>query len=514
MKLETAHLDQARKVADAVLYEGYLLYPYHQSSQKNQARFQFGVLMPPGYQAVDPSEPSASQTECLVECADDAQVLVSVRFLQLQRRRVLQVRPGSGSTREVASLTVDGTEYTAWDEAIEREQEVSAEVSELLGGDLAVIVHVESGEYDQDIAVASPGRVAGRLVRSWATIDGVIRLRAQRTAGPYGALKLGVRIENHALPGDPLTKREHGLTQALIAAHALIWVPGGKFLSMTEPPEWAAPAVADCENIGTWPVLAGPAECQDLVLSSPVILYDHAEVAPESAGDLFDSTEIDEILTLRTLALTDQEKRAARATDPRAAELMDRLDGMPQEMFDRLHGAIRYLRSAPGGGQGGDPASSQRELGQAELGQAEMSQAELGQAELGQPQLGQQELGQPEMGQPDTPWWDPGADSSVSPETDHVVIAGVRIARGSRVMMLPGARRADAQDLFLTGREATVQAVFHDVDGNVHVAVSPDRDDVADLQSSHGRYLYFSIDELKPGSSSPQQGPELEEDPP
>ena len=85
MKLETAHLDQARKVADAILYEGYLLYPYHQSSQKNQARFQFGVLMPPAYGSVDPTEPSASQTECLAECADDAQVLVSVRFLQLQR---------------------------------------------------------------------------------------------------------------------------------------------------------------------------------------------------------------------------------------------------------------------------------------------------------------------------------------------------------------------------------------------------------------------------------------------
>jgi hypothetical protein len=480
MKLETAHLDQARTVADAVLYEGYLLYPYHQSSRKNQSRFQFGVLMPPGYRAVDPAEPSASQTECLVECADDAQVLVTIRFLQLQHRRVMQVQPGSGATREVPALTVEGTEYTAWDEAIEREQQVSAEVSELLGEGVGLAVHVEPGETAQDIVIASTGRVAGRLVRSWASLDGVIMLRAQRTAGPYGALKLGVRIENHALSDIPPVRREDGLTHALIATHALIWVPGGKFLSMTDPPEWAAPAVADCENIGTWPVLAGPAHCRDLMLSSPVILYDHAEVAPESAGDLFDATEIDEILTLRTLALTDEEKRAARATDPRAAELMDRLDGMPPEMFGRLHGAIRYLRSASGGRQGGGP----------------------------------QEPDQHGLGQPDTPWWDPGADSSVSPETDHVVIAGVRVARGSRVTMLPGARRADAQDLFLTGREATVQAVFHDVDANVHVAVSPDRDDLADLQSSHGRYLYFSIDELAPSSSSAKQVPEHEEDPP
>ncbi len=240
MTLETAHLDQARKVADAVLYEGYLLYPYHQSSQKNQARFQFGVLMPPGYRAVDPSEPSASQTECLVECADDAQVLVSVRFLQLQRRRVLQIQPGSGKTREVAALTVDGTEYTAWDEAIEREQQVCAEVSDLLSGDLGLTVHVEAGESAEDVVVMSTGRVAGRLIRSWSTIDGVIRLHAERTAGPYGALKLGVRIENHSLPARPPRTREDGLTYALIAAHALIWVPGGKFLSMTEPPEWAA----------------------------------------------------------------------------------------------------------------------------------------------------------------------------------------------------------------------------------------------------------------------------------
>ena len=85
------------------------------------------------------------------------------------------------------------------------------------------------------------------------------------------------------------------------------------------------------------------------MLSSPVILYDHPEIAPESAGDLFDATEIDEILTLRTLALTDEEKREARATDPRAADLIDRLDGLPPEMMEKLHGAIRYLepRSGP-----------------------------------------------------------------------------------------------------------------------------------------------------------------------
>jgi hypothetical protein len=101
-------------------------------------------------------------------------------------------------------------------------------------------------------------------------------------------------------------------------------------------------------------------------------------------------------------------------------------------------------------------------------------------------------------GRPDVPWWDPGADRSVSPETDHVVVAGVRVASGSRVIMRPGIRRADAQDLFLAGRAATVQAVLHDVDGDVHLAVSPDQDPAAELQRSHGRFLYFAPDEVEP----------------
>jgi hypothetical protein len=99
---------------------------------------------------------------------------------------------------------------------------------------------------------------------------------------------------------------------------------------------------------------------------------------------------------------------------------------------------------------------------------------------------------------PDTPWWDPGADGSVSPDTDHVVVAGHRVARGSRVLMRPGSRRADAQDLFLAGREAQVEAVLHDVDGQVHLAVTPVDDPAADLQRSHGRFLYFAPDEVEP----------------
>ena len=357
MRLDPAHLEHARKVADAILYEGYLLYPYRRSAAKNQVRFQFGVLMPPGYRELDDSEPSASQTECLLECTDDAEILVVLRFLQLQRRTVQAVSPDDGHLREVGTLSVDGTEYTSWDEAAEREQHITVPAGRLLEEDRNAEFHASEGQSEEPLT-DSRGHPAGRLVREWAAADGMIRLHAERVAGPYQALKLRVRVENHSTSRDQLRTRTDGLRQALIAAHLLIGVPGGRFLSLTDPPEWAAAEAGQCVNTGTWPVLAGPQGCTELMLSSPVILYDHAEVAAESPADLFDATEIDEILTLRTMALTDEEKREARSSDPRAAELIDRMDHLPPEMLDRLHGAIRHLRPVGGPDPDAPPASA------------------------------------------------------------------------------------------------------------------------------------------------------------
>ncbi len=494
MRLNADHLDHARRVADAILFEGYLLYPYHKSAQKNQVRFQWGVLMPPGYATVDACEPHASQTECLLECGDEAEVRVLVRFLHLLRRTVQGVSPETGELHDVGTLYVDGTEYTSWDEAAEREQRITATVSALLAGDRNLEFHIGSGESTEELTDFR-GRMAGCLVRQWNALDGVIRLHAERVAGPFQALKLRIDVENCATPLAEMETRTDGLRHALIAAHSLTGVPGGKFLSMTDPPEWAAADIAACQNVGTWPVLAGPDDCQDLMLSSPVILYDHPEVAAESAGNLFDATEIDEILTLRTLTLTDAEKRQARATDSRAAELMDRVDDLPPEMLDRMHGAIRYLRAAPAGAaMFGDSGSA----GQASAGAA-------GLPIPGLPIPGQREPDDgidwpaPEItDRPAAPWWDPGADASVSPATDYVLVGGVRVARGSRVVMQPGARRADAQDLFLAGREAIVEAVLQDVDGQVHLAVTPVDDPAAELQRNHGRFLYFAPDEVAP----------------
>jgi hypothetical protein len=86
----------------------------------------------------------------------------------------------------------------------------------------------------------------------------------------------------------------------------------------------------------------------------------------------------------------------------------------------------------------------------------------------------------------------------VSPEHDRVTIGGVEVGRGSEVVLRPGLRGTDAQDMFLTGRTAIVEAVLFDVDGGTHVAVTLPDDPMAELQRGAGRFLYFSPAELEP----------------
>jgi hypothetical protein len=441
----------ARKVADAVLYEGYLLYPYRASAAKNQARWQFGVLMPRLWSEHGPDEPWATQTECLLEPEEATTVRVLVRFLHVQAKTVEVVDVEAGTFHEADTLPVDDSELVSWDEAAELEVAVEAPLARLLEGELATPFERPGGRRVEPVHDAA-GRLVGRTVRRRWPVLGSVKLSAERLEGPYGLVRLRLVLENATAWNDPGADRSVALRHSLVAAHSLIGIDQGVFLSLLDPPEWAKPAAEACQNLHTWPVLIGDEGRRDAMLSSPIILYDHPTIAPESPGDLFDATEIDEILTLRTMALTEDEKREARVTDERAAAIIDRVDNMPPELLERLHGAVRYLKEVEG-------------------------------TEEEEPEL--------------VPWWDPGADRTVSPETDGVVVAGVTVARGSRVRLRPG-QRADAQDMFLAGRLATVEAVFLDVDGNRHLAVTLDEDPAADLQRWHGRFLYFSPDEVEP----------------
>jgi hypothetical protein len=447
----TTAFERARAICDAVLYQGYLLYPYRASAAKNRMRWQFGVLMPPAYASPDRGEHSDAGTECLLEPRKGAVVHVRARFLQVQERAVYE-RGEDGAYRPVAELTAAGQTHTTWEEAVERETEIVLRVPDVVAAPVAVPFRFEGTEQAEDI----PG---GRLVRRTRPLNGVLRARAEQLDGPFGGVRLRVELINTGRWHSPEPSRQDALRQAFLAAHLVLGIDGGRFLSLLEPPEWAAPAAKVCRNDRLWPVLIGEPGRDDAMLASPIIFYDHPAVAPESQGELFDGTEIDEILTLRTMALTEDEKRQARATDERARALVDRIDNMPPELLERLHGTIRYLRSV--------------------TGEADAAP------------------------QPGVPWWDPGAEAAVSPETDVVAVAGVLVSAGSRVRLRPSSRRGDAQDMFLTGLTATVRAVLSDVDGGRHVAVTVDDDPAAELQHAHGRYRYFAPDELEP---LPQQG--------
>ncbi len=436
------NLDAVRRIADAVLYEGYILYPYRASAAKNRSRWQFGVLMPPGYAAADPSEASFSQTECVFVHSGQPAAQITVRFLQVQRR---STQTSAGAADPAAP---------AWDEAVEREIEVGLGPDELLGDGLTSEFTVAGGEDAEPLDGQDAAR--GYTVRRRAPLAGAVCVRSAPVPGPWRAVRLQVRVENRTVPGAVPGCRPDALPSALVAAHLIISISGGEFISMTDPPMWAKPAVAECQNVGGWPVLADPGGGRAVMLSAPIILYDHPELAPESPGELYDGTEIDELLTLRTLALSDDEKREARATDPRAAALIDRVESLDAQAMGQMHGTIRFGGAAPSPRSGKPPAD------------------------------------------PAVPWWDPDAEAAVSPSTDTVIIAGRPIARGSRVRLRPGVRRSDAQDMFLAGRVAEVQAVLLDVDDNPYLAVSLADSPGEDLRIAHGRFLYFATDEVEP----------------
>ncbi|MFI7648187.1 hypothetical protein ACIBTZ_19210 [Micromonospora sp. NPDC049460] len=448
----------AEAVAEAILYEGYLLYPYRRSSGKNRVRWQFGVLVPPAWadaQGLGDSTVAGSaespwqQTECLMEVPDTAVVRIRVRFLHLQRR-VAEERTADGGYRPVDRRNAGSRVELSFDEAVPQEFDLEASVADLRRG-RRLDIRVPGGE-DVDLLVDDRGEPAGRVVRRRWPLSASVTISAVPCQAPFRLLRLRIHVENTDRTTPAASPRDEALRCCLLATHTLASVSQGRFLSLLDPPEWAAHAAKECRNVHTFPVLAGEVGTADVLLSSPIILYDHPQIAPESPGDLHDATEIDEILSLRTLTLTDAEKREVRATDPRAAAILDRVDAMPPEVFARLHGAVRSLEPVR---RDGGTATSPR-------------------------------------------WWEPGADAGIAPESDTVLVDGTLLSRGSRVRLRPRKRGTDAHDMFLEGRTGRVEQVLLDVDGSRFLAVTVDDDPGAELHQWYGRLRHFRAEEVEP----------------
>jgi len=285
-------------VARATLYEGYLLYPYRAAAIKNRQRWTTGGLLPGAYCVQYKDEASALRVECLVE-GDAATALdVEVRFLQL----------------------MDGTAMEP-QHAVERRLVLPQQ----LVRDVLVHPMTMRAMFDGD-----PG--AHRIE---------VSVRGTVVPVSNGTLKVRIDVANSTVLGQVPASRHRAMTWALAACHVVLHVNGGAFVSLFDPPQRLLDESRGCMNAGVWPVLVGNDGARDTMLASPIILYDHPEIAPESPGELFDATEIDEILALRILALTDDEKREMANADSKVRALLERTQRLTPDELEALHGRLR-----------------------------------------------------------------------------------------------------------------------------------------------------------------------------
>jgi hypothetical protein len=348
--------NQIEQIANAVLYEGYMLYPYRPSTVKNRQRWNFGVLYPRAHsESQRGNDLWKMQTECLVAGKRNAEISVKVRFLQAIARTVAQL---DGPVQElvtgkwpqlkpVESLRVGNKMVQSWQEATEREVSLPSRSVEMLApGGMTHNFTFPATEEMEPVRDQS-GMIVGVIVRTQDEISGQIELLAEHVQEMTFKLTLRVSNTTSAMAGER-QNRESLLQHSLISTHSILTVQGGDFISLLEPPEEVREFAAACQNVGTWPVLVGEENQKNAMLSSPIILYDYPQVAPESPGDLFDGGEIDEILSLRIMTMTDEEKQEMRDSDERTRKILERTENLPEEQLMKLHGALRGLRNAKG----------------------------------------------------------------------------------------------------------------------------------------------------------------------
>jgi hypothetical protein len=435
------------KLVNAVLYEGYILYPYRPSI-KNHQRWTFGGLFPETWNMVrEGFERSLAQTECLLETRPETKLDVRIRFLHLTQRTVGRLEQPIDQWTEgieppfvpVESLQIGQTLHQAWQEATERD--VSLDGLPAVGTlrrDFAMPAHRELEPLRNEA-----GEMVGVLVRRQEALSGQVQLICESAGKDLS--KITVRVSNRTPLNDPSMNRDEAVLRSFASTHVILVAHGGAFVSAIDPPQQFKPLADQCRNTGLFPVLVGDAGARDTMLASPIILYDYPQIAPESPGDLFDSTEIDEILSLRVMTLTDQEKQAVAGVDERARRLLARTDAMAREQLASLHGTIRGLR----------PVSR----------------------------------------------WEPSPQKR---EMERTLAAGIELKPGDRVVLHPKGK-ADIFDIALAGKTATIAGIEQDFENRIHVAVTIDDDPGADM-GQFGHRFFFSLEEVEPLPSTPAGG--------
>ncbi len=339
-------MEEIKEIANAVLYEGYLLYPYRRSAIKNRQRWTIGVVYPREYSEANGSiEPWTMQTECLVAGSADTSIDIYMRFLHLLLHRTAQSVTASVPS-ETEIETMNAYEWSLarrlasepWEEGTEREVSVlNLSLSSLLNQSRLVEIEFPG----ERMADESTDDSAAMIIREQQPLAGAVIIDAESVGTDL--FRISVHIENRT-PGAATLTSNAVMPHSFVSTHTILQVHQGTFISLLDPPEAMKTIAQGCHNLHTWPVLVGNEGEYDTMLSSPIILYDYPQIAPESPGSLFDGTEIDEILTLRIMTLTDEEKEEIRQGDKRAREILERTEALSPEQFMKLHGVIRNLR--------------------------------------------------------------------------------------------------------------------------------------------------------------------------
>jgi hypothetical protein len=398
------------KVVHAVLYEGYILYPYRASSKKNQReRFTFGRVYPRTYsEAQNGREPCSMQTECLVRNeSHDASLEIEVRFLQPLARE---------------------TGEQLWLEAIEREVKLTP---------VSLNAPVSRAH---EFTFPSARTIDGTTVRWNEMICGRIELETQVIDQVVS--KVTVRIFNETpVPADRIETQEEVIMRTFASTHTILHTIGGQLISLLDPEPQYQQAAKGCQNIGCWPVLVGDAATndRDAMLASPIILYDYPKIAAESAGDLFDGTEIDEILSLRVQTMTDAEKMEMRSVDEQARRILERTENLSADHFMKMHGTMRNV-------------SASKE-----------------------------------------DFFNPAK------QIKSAKVHGIELKKGDRVRIRPK-KRADVMDMALNGKIAIIEAVEQDVEDQIHFALILEDDPGKDLgmMRQPGHRFFYGVDEVEP----------------
>lgn len=431
-----------QQIIHAVLYEGYILYPYRASSRKNQReRFTFGRIYPKIYSDKQNGvEPWTIQAECLFQTRGHAAKLeITVGFLQPVLRQVGQM--AGAEIKPVAQLEVNGAIYQTWLEAAERK--------------VPFILSTDSQELEVPFAFGDSqewesipdekGRPCGAILRQQAFVEGAVTAAVMKIADDL--FKVSVRVENRSpLSGEDMEISENVLRRCFASTHVAFRVEGGQFISMLETPSEFKDLADSCKNKGVWPVLVGGEGLMErhTMLASPIILYDYPGIAPGSAGDFFDGTEIDEMLTLRVLTMTEQEKREM-SVDDFSRGILERTHALDAAGFLKLHGRMQ-------------PPNPARNDFEAQLD-----------------------------------FFNPA-----SPITS-VLVEGTELKAGDRVSIHPK-RRADAMDLMLAGKVAVIEALEQDAEKQIHLALVLEDDPGRDLGLARqsGHRFFYRPDEVKP----------------